>query len=149
MNCGARLHNCRPTSRYHVSEPTCELLHMPLRLVHQLSLILLIAVVLSVGLMGGIISWSLHKGFLDYLEARDAERLERFVGIAQATLAPDALSNGTFRPALLPTLLDQLSRVEGLPVPRSEPQASPPAAPVVISAPPAQPAEDRHEALRD
>jgi two-component system, OmpR family, sensor histidine kinase BaeS len=51
---------------------------MRLRLVHTLSLILVLAVLLAVLAMGAVTAWNLKNGFTDYLAARDIERLEQF-----------------------------------------------------------------------
>ena len=52
---------------------------MRLRLVHTLSLWLLAAVGASVLAMGGVSAWNLREGFSSYLQARDLERLDKFV----------------------------------------------------------------------
>jgi two-component system sensor histidine kinase BaeS len=51
---------------------------MRLRLVHTLSIWLLTAVAASVLAMGSVTAWNLGRGFSDYLQGRDLERLDRF-----------------------------------------------------------------------
>ena len=97
---------------------------MRLRLVHQLSLLMLCAVMLALLLMAAAIGWNVRTGFADYLEARDAERLDRFVAIAQKTLAVRGVRSIDARPEALRGLLDQLALDEGLP--GVEPEIDPP-----------------------
>ena len=54
---------------------------MRFRLAQSLSLLLLGAVLLSVAGMGAVVTWNLRNGFSDYLQARDAELLERFARV--------------------------------------------------------------------
>ncbi len=67
---------------------------MRTRLAHTLSLWLLGAVALSVLSMGGLTAWNLRQGFGAYLQARDAERLDRFAALVALNLA-DARQGGT------------------------------------------------------
>lgn len=55
---------------------------MRLRLVHQLALLLVTAVLLAVTLLGGVVAWNLREGFSDYLRAQDEAWLERFAVLA-------------------------------------------------------------------
>lgn len=55
---------------------------MRLRLVHQLALLLVTAVLLAVTLLGGMVAWNLREGFSDYLRAQDEAWLERFAALA-------------------------------------------------------------------
>ena len=48
---------------------------MRLRIVHQLSLLLVATVLLSVLAIGGFVAWNLKAGFSDYL--RDPKKAER------------------------------------------------------------------------
>lgn len=57
---------------------------MRARLAHSLSLLLLGAVLLSVAAMGAVVTWNLRNGFSDYLQARDAELLERVARVIGA-----------------------------------------------------------------
>ena len=54
---------------------------MRLRIVHQLSLLLVGSVLLSVAAVGGLVAWNLRTGFSDYLRSRDAQQLERFAQV--------------------------------------------------------------------
>lgn len=87
---------------------------MRLRLVHTLSLWLLAAVSVSVLAMGGVSAWHLEQGFGAYLQARDMERLDKFVAVVQAAVTEpggvDALQD---RRTTLPMLLAELARQEG------------------------------------
>ena len=47
---------------------------MRLRIVHQLSLLLVATALLSVAAVGGFVAWNLKAGFSDYLRARDRQR---------------------------------------------------------------------------
>lgn len=60
---------------------------MRLRLVHQLALLLVVAVLLAVSLLGGVVAWNLKEGFGDYLRAQDEAWLDRFVALAQREVA--------------------------------------------------------------
>ena len=51
---------------------------MRLRLVHTLSIWLVTAVAASVLAMGSVVAWNLGRGFNDYLQGRDLERLDQF-----------------------------------------------------------------------
>jgi len=87
---------------------------MRLRLVHTLSLMLLAAVGVSVAAMGGVGAWHLNQGFSAYVQARDVERLDRFVALTAARLADEggvaALQD---RRLTVPMLLADLARDEG------------------------------------
>lgn len=60
---------------------------MRLRLAHMLSLLLVGAVTVAVVGMGMASAWNLQHGFGEYIAARDAEQLERFALMVEATLA--------------------------------------------------------------
>ena len=60
---------------------------MRIRLVHQLSLLLLATVVLAVGAMAAVVAWNLRAGFSDYLRAQDAQMLDRMLVLAERDLA--------------------------------------------------------------
>jgi two-component system sensor histidine kinase BaeS len=61
-------------------------MRLRLRLVHTLSLWLLAAVATSVLAMGSVTAWNLGQGFSAYLQARDLERLDKFVAQLTAKL---------------------------------------------------------------
>lgn len=87
---------------------------MRLRLVHTLSLWLLAAVGASVLAMGVVGAWHLREGFSTYLQARDMERLDKFVAIVEDSVREsggiDALRE---RRVTMPLLLNTLARQEG------------------------------------
>ena len=62
---------------------------MKLRIVHQLSLLLIGAVLLSMLTVGGVVFWNLRSGFGEYLEARDDAQLTRFVQLVERKAAAD------------------------------------------------------------
>jgi hypothetical protein len=70
-----RLHNASTISNDNAMK------YMRLRLVHTLSLILVVTVLLAVLAMGAVTAWNLKSGFTDYLAARDVERLEQFAAL--------------------------------------------------------------------
>ncbi|MEW5837325.1 MAG: ATP-binding protein [Pseudomonadota bacterium] len=51
---------------------------MRLKIIHELFLLLGLAVLLSVTLAGGGVIWNLRGGFSDYIQALETQRLERF-----------------------------------------------------------------------
>jgi two-component system, OmpR family, sensor histidine kinase BaeS len=99
---------------------------MRLRLVHKLSLLLIAVVLMAVLAMGAVAAWNLKSGFADYLEARDAERLEQFATLA-AELIEQSGGLAAFRARSpdMRELLDQFGQRQGLqkrrpPLPRGE-----------------------------
>lgn len=62
---------------------------MRLKIAHQLALLLLAAVVLTIGVVGGLGLWNLRSGFSDYLRQRDGEQLMRLVKLLEARAAQD------------------------------------------------------------
>ena len=64
---------------------------MKVRLAWTLSLWLLGAVALSTLAMGGFTAWHLRLGFVSYLQSRELERLDRFVGLVAARLGRDGV----------------------------------------------------------
>ncbi len=97
---------------------------MRLRLVHTLSLWLLAAVGASVLAMGGVSAWNLREGFSSYLQARDLERLDKFVMIVTDSVRESGgISALQDRRLTMPMLLSTLARLEGdtrLPRPAAE-----------------------------
>lgn len=65
---------------------------MHTRLAHTLSFWLLGAVALSVLAMGGLTAWNLRQGFGAYLQARDLERLDKFVALVTERMAKGSTS---------------------------------------------------------
>ncbi|MBK7653779.1 MAG: hypothetical protein IPJ18_00210 [Betaproteobacteria bacterium] len=62
---------------------------MKLRIVHQLSLLLIGAVLLSMLTVGGVVFWNLRIGFGEYLQARDDAQLDRFVQLVERKATAD------------------------------------------------------------
>ena len=87
---------------------------MRLRLVHTLSLWLLASVGASVLAMGSVSAWQLGQGFGTYLQARDVERLDKFVAVV-ANSVQEAGGIGALeeRRVTMPMLLSELAREEG------------------------------------
>lgn len=102
-----------------------------LKIVHQLSLLLLAAVVLALAGVGGVVAWNLRSGFSDYLRARDDVQLDRFVQLLELRSAPDP-SMGWLRGSreAMQLLVAEFASVEGLarPVPRGPREARGPRA---------------------
>jgi len=103
---------------------------MRLRIVHQLSLLLVAAVLLAVLAVGGFAAWNLKAGFSDYLRARDREHLERFASLVAARGARDP-DVARMDPATLPmrSLMDEFLDSEQMrppPRPPRPPSASRP-----------------------
>jgi two-component system sensor histidine kinase BaeS len=117
---------------------------MRLRLVHKLSLLLLAAVFVAVLALGSVLAWNLRKGFADYLEARDLDRLEQFT----ALVAENAREAGGFdalteRHVGMRELLYEFAQREGL-VPADTPRPPrppwpPPRSPLPNGDPPPHP----------
>ena len=83
-----------------------------LRLSHQLALLLLLTTTLAVLGLGGAMAWNLRSGFVDYLNARDEERLDRFVAVLSRRLAHRTLQEITLAPRGMNSLLSELERKE-------------------------------------
>ncbi|MCV2354855.1 HAMP domain-containing protein [Paucibacter sp. B2R-40] len=62
-------------------------LNLRLRLVHQLSLLLLASTALAVLAMAGVVAWNLRAGFSDYLRAQDGQMLDRLMVLAEQDLS--------------------------------------------------------------
>jgi two-component system sensor histidine kinase BaeS len=62
---------------------------MPLKIAHQLSLLLTAMVVLAVACVGGLTVWNLRSGFTDYLRQRDDEQLMRLTQMIERRAASD------------------------------------------------------------
>lgn len=100
---------------------------MRLRIVHQLSLLLVAAVLLSVLAIGGFVAWNLKAGFSDYLRARDREHLQRVAGLVAARARDPAFVDGMSRGIPMREIMDEFAQSEGItppqrrPPPRAEP----------------------------
>lgn len=87
---------------------------MKLRIVHQLSLLLIGAVLLSMLTVGGVVFWNLRSGFGEYLQARDDAQLDRFVQLVERKAAADP-SFGWLRGSrqAMENLGDEFGELEG------------------------------------
>jgi two-component system sensor histidine kinase BaeS len=99
---------------------------MRLRIVHQLSLLLVGAVLLAVVAVGAAVAWNLQAGFSDYLRTRDREHLERFAALVSARAERDP-GFAEMRPGQLPMreLMDEFSETEGIVIPPRRPRPPP------------------------
>jgi two-component system, OmpR family, sensor histidine kinase BaeS len=90
---------------------------MRLRLVHTLSLLLLVAVLLAVLAMGAVTAWNLKNGFVNYLAARDVERLTQFAAmVGKAAEQSGGMAALQQRPRPMHNLLEQFAQEQGLPM---------------------------------
>lgn len=100
---------------------------MRLRIVHQLSLLLVATVLLSVTAVGGFVAWNLQAGFSDYLRARDREHLDRFAGLLAARAARDpSFVTGMAQGVPMRELMDEFAQAEGIRTPPRRPRPPPP-----------------------
>lgn len=60
-----------------------------LKIVQQLSLLLVGAVMVAVLGVGGVVAWNLRSGFSDYLRARDEAQLDRFMRLVEQRAEAD------------------------------------------------------------
>jgi hypothetical protein len=56
------------------------------RLAHSLSALLVVTTLLTVVAMGGLMALNLNRGFSDYLQARELDRLKRFAKVLESRL---------------------------------------------------------------
>ncbi|MBX3653253.1 MAG: HAMP domain-containing protein [Ramlibacter sp.] len=105
---------------------------MRLRIVHQLSLLMVGSVLLAVAAVGGLVAWNLQTGFTDYLRSRDAQQLERFAQVvAQRVTRDPSMAPGGGRGLPMRELMDEFLTREGLAPPanwRPPPDGRPPRA---------------------
>ncbi|MGE0330042.1 MAG: ATP-binding protein [Ramlibacter sp.] len=94
---------------------------MRLRIVHQLSLLLVATVLLSVMAIGGFVAWNLKTGFSDYLRARDREHLERFAGLVAARARDPAFVDNMSRGIPMREIMDEFAQAEGITPPQRRP----------------------------
>jgi two-component system sensor histidine kinase BaeS len=104
---------------------------MRLRLVHTLSLVLVVFVFTALVAFGGLLAWNLHRGFASYLVARDTDQLERFAAVVADYIGQDggmALRNHRLD---FGKILDEFALREGLPRARPpDPPGMPPEGPL-------------------
>lgn len=92
-----------------------------MRLVHQLSLLLIATALAAVAAVAGLVVWNLRTGFSDYLQAQDGEHLTRLMEAAERDLARRGVMPQDWRPVLRDWL--EASRVVGT---RAGPPEGPP-----------------------
>ncbi|MCE4536838.1 ATP-binding protein [Pelomonas sp. P7] len=97
-----------------------------MRLVHQLSLLLIATALVAVAAVAGLVVWNLRAGFSDYLQAQDGEHLSRLMEAAERDLAQRGGPPQDWRPALRSWL--EASRTNGgrLAAPEGPPDEPPP-----------------------
>ena len=71
-----------------------------MRLVHQLSLLLIATALAAVAAVAGLVVWNLRAGFSDYLQAQDGEHLSRLMDAAEHDLAQRGRLPQDWRPVL-------------------------------------------------
>lgn len=71
-----------------------------MRLVHQLSVLLIVTTLVAVGAVAGLVGWNLRAGFSDYLQAQDGEHLTRLMEVAERDLARRGALPQDWRPVL-------------------------------------------------
>lgn len=71
-----------------------------MRLVHQLSLLLIATALAAVAAVAGLVVWNLRTGFSDYLQAQDGEQLTRLMEAAERDLARRGALPPDWRPVL-------------------------------------------------
>jgi two-component system, OmpR family, sensor histidine kinase BaeS len=117
-----RLHNASTISNDNAMK------YMRLRLVHTLSLILVVTVLLAVLAMGAVTAWNLKSGFTDYLAARDVERLEQFAALTSEIIVQSGgLAALQQRSPDMRELLELYAQRQGLPARRARPPREEPA----------------------
>jgi two-component system, OmpR family, sensor histidine kinase BaeS len=88
---------------------------MQLKIAHQLTLMLIVAVMFAVIFVGGIVIWNLEGGFADYTRERDERQLQRFAGLVSEHAKEDPefkTLQGSF--GAMRDLIDEFYRREGL-----------------------------------
>ncbi|WP_457423399.1 ATP-binding protein [Roseateles sp. P5_E7] len=95
-----------------------------MRLVHQLSLLLIATALAAVAAVAGLVVWNLRAGFSDYLQAQDGEHLSRLMDAAERDLAQRGRLPQDWRPVLRTWL--EAARVVAA---RGGPQDGPPGGP--------------------
>lgn len=71
-----------------------------MRLVHQLSLLLMATVLAAVAAVAGLVVWNLRAGFSDYLQIQEGEHLTRLMEVAERDLGRRAELPQDWRPVL-------------------------------------------------
>jgi two-component system sensor histidine kinase BaeS len=84
-----------------------------MRLVHQLSLLLIVTALAAVAAVAGLVVWNLRAGFSDYLQAQDGEHLARLTEAAERDLAQRGSLPEDWRPVLRGWLEAARTQAEG------------------------------------
>lgn len=71
-----------------------------MRLVHQLSLLLMATALATVAAVAGLVVWNLRAGFSDYLQIQESEHLTRLMEVAERDLGRRAELPQDWRPVL-------------------------------------------------
>lgn len=71
-----------------------------MRLVHQLSLLLMATALAAVAAVAGLVVWNLRAGFSDYLQIQESEHLTRLMEVAERDLGRRAELPQDWRPVL-------------------------------------------------
>ena len=71
-----------------------------MRLVHQLSLLLIATALAAVAAVAGLVVWNLRAGFSDYLQIQEGEHLTRLMEVAERDLARRSELPQDWRPVL-------------------------------------------------
>jgi two-component system sensor histidine kinase BaeS len=71
-----------------------------MRLVHQLSLLLIATALAAVAAVAGLVVWNLRAGFSDYLQIQEGEHLTRLMEVAERDLSRRAVLPQDWRPVL-------------------------------------------------
>lgn len=71
-----------------------------MRLVHQLSLLLMATALAAVAAVAGLVVWNLRAGFSDYLQIQEGEHLTRLMEVAERDLARRGEMPQDWRPVL-------------------------------------------------
>jgi two-component system sensor histidine kinase BaeS len=96
-----------------------------MRLAHQLSLLLIFAVLAAVLAVAGLGVWNLRAGFSDYLRSQDGEHLDLLMRVAERDLAERGLPRA-WRPALRQWLESTRAEFRGAEAEERPPEAPPP-----------------------
>lgn len=96
-----------------------------MRLVHQLSLLLIATALAAVAAVAGLVVWNLRAGFSDYLQAQDGEHLSRLMEAAERDLAQRGGVPQDWRPVLR-TWLEASRVAAGRGAPPEGPPGGPP-----------------------
>lgn len=116
-----------------------------MRLVHQLSLLLIAIALAAVAAVAGLVGWNLRTGFSDYLQAQDGEHLTRLMEAAERDIARRGGLPQDLRPVLR-EWLDAVRQSTGRGAPGEGPSGEePPAGPPDRAGPEGRRPPPRHD----